>query len=42
MKRGETFGCRNTGQPMYQIAPGTAVWLGNKRIKEEMKRNGDN
>ena len=27
MKKCETFGCTNTGEQMYQIAPATNVWL---------------
>ena len=27
MKKCETFGCANTGEQMYQIAPATNVWL---------------
>ena len=37
MKKCETFGCRDIAKQMYQIAPGTNVWLCDK-CKKEMGR----
>ena len=34
MKQCETFGCRDIAKQMYQIAPGTNVWLCDKCKKE--------
>ena len=34
MKKCETFGCRDIAKQMYQIAPGTNVWLCGKCSKE--------
>ena len=34
MRKCEMFGCRNSGTQMYQIAPGTTVWLCGPCIKE--------
>ena len=34
MKKCETFGCRDNAKQMYQIAPGTNVWLCDKCRKE--------
>ena len=34
MKKCETFGCREMAKQMYQIAPGTNVWLCDKCKKE--------
>ena len=34
MKKCETFGCSNPGHQMYQIAPGTNVWLCKVCIQE--------
>ena len=34
MKKCETFGCRDIAKQMYQIAPGTNVWLCDKCKKE--------
>ncbi len=34
MKKCETFGCREIAKQMYQIAPGTNVWLCDKCRKE--------
>ena len=34
MKKCETFGCSNQGAQMYQIAPGTNVWLCKVCIQE--------
>ncbi len=33
-KKCETFGCREMAKQMYQIAPGTNVWLCDKCKKE--------
>ena len=33
-KKCETFGCRDIAKQMYQIAPGTNVWLCDKCSKE--------
>ncbi|MFQ6030727.1 MAG: hypothetical protein ACE5Q6_24920 [Dehalococcoidia bacterium] len=40
MKKCESFGCRNPGEQMYQVAPATNVWLCAKCV-EEMKQSGD-
>ncbi len=37
MKKCETFGCRDVAKQMYQIAPGTNVWLCD-RCKREMEK----
>ena len=37
MKNCETFGCRDIANQMWQIAPGTNVWLCDK-CKKEMDR----
>ena len=34
MKKCETFGCRDFAIQMYQLAPGTNVWLCGKCKKE--------
>ncbi len=34
MKKCENFGCRDIATQMYQIAPGTNVWLCDKCSKE--------
>ncbi len=34
MKKCETFGCREMAKQMYQIAPGTNVWLCDRCRKE--------
>ncbi len=34
MKKCETFGCREVAKQMYQIAPGTNVWLCDQCKKE--------
>ncbi len=34
MKKCETFGCRDIAKQMYQLAPGTNVWLCDKCKKE--------
>ena len=34
MKKCETFGCRKMAKQMYQIAPGTNVWLCDQCRKE--------
>ena len=33
MKKCENFGCSTAGKQMYQIAPGTNVWLCSKCAK---------
>jgi aspartate carbamoyltransferase regulatory subunit len=33
-KKCETFGCRDIAKQMYQLAPGTNVWLCDKCKKE--------
>jgi hypothetical protein len=40
MKKCKTVGCTNQGKQMFQIAPGTTVWLCNTCV-EEMKSNGE-
>ena len=37
IRKCETFGCLNIGLQMYQVAPGTNVWLCAKCIKEMEK-----
>ena len=37
MKKCETFGCQDIAKQMYQIAPGTNVWLCDK-CKKEMEQ----
>ena len=37
IKKCETFGCPDIAKQMYQIAPGTNVWLCGK-CKKEMER----
>jgi len=39
MKKCETFGCSNQGKQMYQIAPGTNVWLCQRCIDEAKKQD---
>ncbi len=34
IKKCETFGCRDIAKQMYQLAPGTNVWLCDKCKKE--------
>ena len=34
IKKCETFGCRDVAKQMYQLAPGTNVWLCDKCKKE--------
>ena len=34
MKKCENFGCSTAGKQMYQIAPGTSVWLCGKCLRE--------
>ncbi len=38
VKKCETFGCREIAKQMYQIAPGTNVWLCDK-CKKEMDKD---
>ena len=37
MRKCEMFGCTNSGAQMYQIAPGTSVWLCGQCMKELKK-----
>ena len=39
MKKCETFGCSNPGAQMYQIAPGTNVWLCKVCIQEAKRQD---
>ena len=41
-KKCDTFGCQNTGVQMYQIAPGTSVWLCAKCIEIIKKEESEN
>ena len=41
MKKCETFACPNLGTQMYQLAPGTNVWLCDdcvKQLKRELEK----
>jgi ribosomal protein L37AE/L43A len=40
-KKCETFGCAKPGAQMYQIAPGTNIWL-CQHCGRELRKDGNN